>query len=842
MLREDIMAMLEWRDSFSVGISVLDADHRQLIELINQLQEARDAHRGAAVVQNVLAELGEHVREHFEREEALMARAGYPESEQHRSHHRRTTEQIAHFASLSRDGEEFPMQVLEFMKAWFSNHVICQDLKLLGHFQAAGMVDVKAAGPADAGSGLVRRLGRSLAVMRLRSRILLLALVPLVAFVVGAVVGAMDRFQSAGQLETMVETAALGADIGGLVHELQKERGMSSLFLGSKGAKMGPELEAQRKLSDQRKATMDQAAAAALVSLRGTVAAERLAKAQSTLSALAELRGKVSGQSLEPKQAIAAYSGTIADLLAVLEGMQRSATNAALLRDISVYLNAVQLKEQAGQERATGAAGFAAASFPPELFQRFATLGAAQQTYERSLLAVAEADMVAVWRAANSGAAADEVAGFRQAAFASVTSGQGSGVDPQAWFKAATARIDQLKTAEDRFAGHLVEDATARQAEARASAWTLTIAIVVVLVVVLLLAAVLNASIVPPLEALTRTMRAMADGEHSLDIPCATLKDELGAMARALEFFKEQLIVADLRSAQGWVENVEQTARLTRKGESVSRFDAEMSDFLGRLGASVDTLRAVAETMSMAASDTSTRATAASAATEQAAVNVQTVASAAEELSGSITEISRQVAHSEEIAGNASDQARQAEAAVSELDDATRQIGQVVQLITDIAAQTNLLALNATIEAARAGDAGKGFAVVAGEVKTLANQTAKATEEIAGQVGAVQQRTAQVVQVIRTIVTVIEEVRAVAGSIAAAVEQQSAATREIARNVEQAASGTAEISGNVVGVLQAAESASGASQKVLDASAELSDDSVQLRERIRTFLTRISEG
>ncbi|MBX9633978.1 MAG: chemotaxis sensory transducer, partial [Magnetospirillum sp.] len=239
------------------------------------------------------------------------------------------------------------------------------------------------------------------------------------------------------------------------------------------------------------------------------------------------------------------------------------------------------------------------------------------------------------------------------------------------------------------------------------------------------------------------------------------------------------------------------------------------------------------------AAETTERATAVAAATEQASSNVQTVAAAAEELSGSIGEIGRQVEHSSRISTSAVTEASRAQEAVTGLSGTVRRIGDVVALINGIAAQTNMLALNATIEAARAGESGKGFAVVAHEVKGLATQTAKATEEISQQITAVQQQTGVVVSVIDGIVSIIRQVGEISAGIASAVEEQGAATQEIARNVEQAAQGTAEVSGNVCAVQDAAGRTGDAAAQVLDASRALSGQAEQLRGTIGSFLENV---
>ena len=247
-------------------------------------------------------------------------------------------------------------------------------------------------------------------------------------------------------------------------------------------------------------------------------------------------------------------------------------------------------------------------------------------------------------------------------------------------------------------------------------------------------------------------------------------------------------------------------------------------------------MESTAQSMSATAEETSRQATAAAAGVEEATTNVQTVASAAEELSSSISEVSRQVAESASIARNAVEEASRTNSQVEGLVEAAQKIGEVVSLISDIAEQTNLLALNATIEAARAGEAGKGFAVVASEVKSLANQTAKATEDISAQIGAIQGATGDAASAIKAIAETVTKVDEIAASIASAVEEQSAATQEIARNAQQAAAGTTEVSSNVSGVTQAASETGSASSEVLEAAKGLATQSNTLSGQIEKFL------
>ena len=251
------------------------------------------------------------------------------------------------------------------------------------------------------------------------------------------------------------------------------------------------------------------------------------------------------------------------------------------------------------------------------------------------------------------------------------------------------------------------------------------------------------------------------------------------------------------------------------------------------------TLETTASSMSASADQTNRQSTIVAAATEQASGNVNSVASAASELSASIQEIGRQVEQSCQVSVATAGVANRTNEKIQGLAETSARIGEVVQLINDIASQTNLLALNATIEAARAGEAGKGFAVVANEVKNLANQTARATEEITSHIAAVQDATNEAVSSIADIVKRIDELNHIATTVSSAVEEQSAATQEIARNVDHAAQGTREVAENISGVREAAASTGAASQQVLSSAQSLSKEAVDLKAVVATFLNDV---
>ena len=323
----------------------------------------------------------------------------------------------------------------------------------------------------------------------------------------------------------------------------------------------------------------------------------------------------------------------------------------------------------------------------------------------------------------------------------------------------------------------------------------------------------------------------------------ADRKDEFGVVAQALRAFREARIQA-ARLADENCETAKRHEEASRRAmlTLADDFQAGIGHVVEGVSAAATELHSSAAAMSATAEETSKQATTVAAASEQASANVQTVASATEELSGSIHEIGRQAGQSSRIAGQAVAEVEAANAKVQGLVSAARKIGEVVALITDIADQTNLLALNATIEAARAGEAGKGFAVVASEVKNLANQTARATEEIGAQIGGIQTATQEAVGAIEGIGRIIAQMNEIAGGIAASVEEQGAATGEIARNVEQAASGTQEVSSTIGIVTQAAGETGEAAGQIVHAADELSRQAENLRARVDTFLAKVRAG
>jgi len=385
-----------------------------------------------------------------------------------------------------------------------------------------------------------------------------------------------------------------------------------------------------------------------------------------------------------------------------------------------------------------------------------------------------------------------------------------------------------------------MEEADAKRAAAESS----TLAVSGGVALLLLLGSIglivlLQRKLLAPIRGMTEVMAKLARHDLSTKVEGVGRSDEIGQMAHAVQVFKDGMIEAERLKAAEQENHRRTEAKSLHLAQLSQSFEANVGEVVQNVASQASQMETSARTMRVTAEQTTRQAETVATASEESAANVQTVASATEELSSSIAEISRQVAQSSQIATNAVAQVEKADERVQSLVSASDQIGRIVALINDIADQTNLLALNATIEAARAGDAGKGFAVVAAEVKNLATQTSRATEEIHSQITGVQGATRDAVEAIGAISRTIGEIDQISTTIAAAVEQQGSATQEIARNIEQTAKVTQQVSSNIGDVTRAADGTGAAAGEVLSAAETLGGQSIALRDMVQQFLTAV---
>jgi methyl-accepting chemotaxis protein len=676
----------------------------------------------------------------------------------------------------------------------------------------------------------------------LRVRITLPLLLPVLGLLALSGLFLAEKLATVTAMQRVGTLTELITDTSALVNELQRERGLSGGFLASKGSELREELTAQRLRTDAHLATFEarfrrlDAPGLSTPGLNGaglnapglnapglnapglnarnfdgnTALADKLSAARADLAKVGDIRQQISQLAIGADGSFAYFTAANAHLLDMIGEAAAEVDAPVVARSVSLYLSFLWAKELAGQERAVGAAGFAAGRFDAARLRHLILLGEQQDLYFGIIAAAATPAQAAFMRQTVAGDAVDAVIRMRRTAAEGGLEGHLGGITGADWFKAATGRID-LK-AETASTGHA----------ARTTLYATLAAVLVLLGLITALGTIMIRAIVRPLGALIGTMQLLAAGETELTITSTDRRDEIGHMAQAMAVFRDQAVENRrlLAAQEAGRTRAEAEKRAAMHGMA-DTIESETSKALALVGERTAVMAATADSMSASAVRTGVSAQSAASAASQALSNAQTVASAAEQLSASIREISAQVSQSTTVVGRAVTAGDLTRAKIQQLDSKVAQIGTVADMIREIAARTNLLALNATIEAARAGDAGKGFAVVASEVKSLAMQTARSTEEITRHLTEVNAATVASVDAVARIGETITEIHAIASSIAAAVEQQGAATAEIARNVAQTARAAEAMTTRITEVSMAAEQNGRQAGQVLDGAAEL---------------------
>ncbi|HEV7438559.1 MAG TPA: nitrate- and nitrite sensing domain-containing protein [Methylobacterium sp.] len=676
-------------------------------------------------------------------------------------------------------------------------------------------------------------------VASLRGRILAVALAPCLAFAVVAGLAVSDRMAQRSDMAEVQGLVGLASQVSAFVHEAQRERGASSLFLGSKGTQFRAELDAQRSRTDAARTKLAGAVSEDAVTGFGPAFARQASQFRDGLARVEAHRKAVDALQPTPPQNMAFFTGLIGQGLGIVQEMAKVASHVGIANRMATYGAFLSLKEFAGQERAAASAAFAMGSIDLAGLERLTTLSANQATYESLFRLRADPAQIGAFEASEAGEAAREVVRLRRLTLGTIPGEALAFRDSPLWFKLATQRIDGLKGVEDRLTGDLMQASGEVRAAADRSLAIWAGAGLATFLLSGALAFGLGTAIARPLIRMSRALTAIGRGESEVEIPQGGPREVQAIAAAAVEFRDS---VSERRRIRLEQEEMAEQSAAAQRAAALSladSFEARVGGIVEAVSTAAAQLQAAAGGMARAAGDTAALSQQVAQASHEAALSADTVAAATEELSASVREIGTQVTASADLAAAAERDAEGMAGEVNRLAAAAGSIGQIVGLISDIAGQTNLLALNATIEAARAGEAGRGFAVVASEVKNLAGQTARATDEIAAKVAEITASTQTSVAAIDGITGVIQRLARIGGDIAAAVEEQGAATGEFARTTAQTSEGTRAVSGHIAGVSDAAGTASAGSAQILSAATDLSAQASDLRGEVGRFLATV---
>ncbi len=653
----------------------------------------------------------------------------------------------------------------------------------------------------------------------------------------------LQERNNAAEMETVAVNAAFTPKVRAVMRAIQLERGQSAAFVNSYGDSFKEELPAQRKAVDAEAAALKQAIGAAGFGAHDQEILDASGAAVEALDGLAALRAKVDNFELAATEIIPAYTAVIDRLIAILAGMLHESDDDRSSKQIGAYLAVLKAIDAAGLERAAGAIGFGSNAFSQNSIADMVSLGAQQRAHLATFTLLAASDFKQRLAAALASEPAEKVDLMRDIAVQSQLSGDLKGVTGPDWFRAATARINLLEDLATAQAAFTEAEARARASAAHTDFLQLTLALAGILAVTILIAYAIVRSITGPLGRLAAATRQVADGDKSVEIPGTDRGDEIGLLAEAVQQSKDASEEFDRLQAEQRKRETEAEARHRAElARMADEFERTVMQVVENVSSAAGAMQTSAASMQDAAASATAQSAEVAAISQQAAANVQAVASATEELNASVREISRQSTDTSAMSKDAVHEAENAQERFNKLNAASVRIGDVIGLINDIAEQTNLLALNATIEAARAGEAGKGFAVVASEVKSLANQTANATEEIADQVRQMKEEAGSAVQAIEGISNAIARIHEMSQAVSTAADEQSSATSEISSNVLEAARGSQQVDDTIDMVRAGAEQTGRNASSVVEAAQALNQEAAKLRSEVMGFLGKVRAG
>jgi methyl-accepting chemotaxis protein len=647
----------------------------------------------------------------------------------------------------------------------------------------------------------------------IKAKLLTLVLLPSLGLTALGVIAIRQRLvalRDSGRLEAMT---TLVSSISSYVHEAQKERGATGVFMGSAGTRYGPEVAAQRLLTNARRAEFDSVLATTDLAPFGEAFASALERVmKSHYRRLPDHRDGVDKLAMPGSDGVGFYTQMNAGFLDAIDYLSTASSDARLTIALTAYVNLLRGKERTGVERAVMANAFARGRYENGVeFMRFHTAVVTQDAFLQGFRKLASKAQVAFVDSLMVGPPIEESAAMRKIALDHVGAADLGGVDGAVWYTRMTEKINLLKKVEDRLSSELQASSAARKSADRNALVAYSAVLVILGMTALIMVVIVTRTVTGSMRRMLDVLTRVASRDLTVVID-ASSRDEVGQMAAALN----EAVNAMASTVRGISEN------------SIT------------VASSSDELTAVSTQMGATAEETAAQSNVVSAAAEQVSRNIQTVATASEELGASIREIAKNTAEAGRVAANAVIVADNTNRTITKLGESSVEIGNVIKVITSIAEQTNLLALNATIEAARAGEAGKGFAVVANEVKELAKETARATEEIGRKIAAIQGDTEGAVSAIGEIGSIIAQINDIQSTIATAVEEQTATTAEIGRNVSEAAKGSAEIAQNIAGVAQAAQSTSSGATETQASAGELARMAGELQRLVGQFRVEVA--
>ena len=666
-----------------------------------------------------------------------------------------------------------------------------------------------------------------------------LAVVPLIIaiYFAGKIVQQSDH--KARELNSLKDLMRLNVLMSDVVHEQQKERGMTAGFLSSSGAKFKTALPEQRKKTDFRRDKLKQFLAGFDVDKFGVIYSNSIEKVKVELAKVTDIRSRVNGLEIAIPKALGYYTALNGKMLDLIEKSSSFSTEPVLVSQIIATANFLQSKERAGIERAMGAIGFAKGKFPLKVFNKFKNLIAVQKTYIHGFLVHASAEQIDYYNGLVASKPFQSVEQLRNLVNKGGLNGELEGISAEHWFKTITEKINKLKVFENSLNDDLLKlidqlDAAAFNDEV----WMITQTLLVLLLVIMIAVVVIR-TVTQKLNEISKVMSELAQGNLEVALPPVT-KNEFGQMISAVEVFKENALEKQSHEAEKKLERQrqkEQKKELMNK--LAAEFDTNVGSIMQQVFAATEQLSQSSEVLNSASDKTNSETNLASETSEQTYKNVQDLAHSADEMAQSITEINEQMSRASEATQKAVQTVEKTGNQIESLAVSSEKIGEIIQMITEIAEQTNLLALNATIESARAGEAGKGFAVVATEVKALAGQTGKATESINQQIQEIQTATKFSVDMMEELKTIITEMNDSSSAIFTAMEEQGVVTQRISENVGDAADGTKEVNNSIQSVNQSAQETGQVSEHVKTSVTHLSEQSDLLKDEVNKFLENI---